>query len=55
MRCKKILKDFEIQMNCPIPARISVLIHKIKFAISADYRVKIKESEKLDKRAKKTC
>ena len=50
----KLLWDFEIQTDHLIPARRSDLIKKkncrtVKFAVPADHRVKLKESEKKDK------
>ena len=54
---EKVLWDFEIQMDLPIQARRLdlILIKKKKkpqlaeFVILADQRVKVKESEKLEK------
>ena len=54
----KIFWDFEIQMAHQIPARTLDLVlinkkkrtcHLVAFTIPADHRMKIKESEKLDK------
>ena len=54
----KILRNFEIQTDRLVQAKIIVLLlinkkkityHLVDFVFSADHRMKVKESEKLDK------
>ena len=53
MKCNKILWDFEIRADRQIPTRRPNLVvidkKKLDFAVSTDHKVKIKESETLDK------
>ena len=55
MKCHKIVWDFEIQTEHLIPIRRldpelikKRICHLVDFAVPADYRVKIKENEKIN-------